>query len=366
MSQSLTCAVHLHSVTFMTVTRILLILSLLLLPFGAHAVRVPGLYEAEVPVEGQQAGSRAEAIRTAMKMVLIKLTGDRTAPLRPEVSTVVQAAERYVQQYRYVEAAQAVTTDTLGTEVQLRLKITFAENDLNDALRQSGIQIWGRERPSVLIWLAMEKDQQRKLLLAEEEPEYLFAVNRQAEARGIPLMHPLFDLQDTSSLQAADIRAGFRDTIQRASARYYPDTLLTGWLETLLPGIWQARWMAIIGNEQYDWTTEGSYPETVLTEGIDGMADRIAERFARQDDSGMTEITLKVLDIKSVGHYAKVLSYLQSLSAVSHVDVSGVNSGEVEFRLTAHGSETAVTQAIGFGRVLEPVAANNTMYRFIP
>lgn len=349
----------------MSVTRFILILSLLLLPFGAHAVRVPGLYEAEVPVEGQQAGSRSEAIRTAMKMVLIKLTGDRAAPLRPELASVLQAAERYVQQYRYVEAAQPATAEVLGAEVRLRLKITFAENDLNDALRQSGVEIWGRERPSVLTWLAVEKDQQRKFLLAEEEPDILLAVNRQAEVRGIPLMYPLFDLQDTSSLQAVDIRAGFRDTIQRASARYYPDTLLTGWLESPLPGIWQARWMAIIGNEQFDWTTEGSFPDTVLTEGIDSMADRIAERYARQGGSGMTEITLKVLDIKSVGHYAKVLSYLQAISAVSHVDVSGVNSGEVEFRLLAHGSATAVTQAIGFGRVLEPVAANNTMYRFI-
>ena len=57
---------------------ILLILSLL--PAAVTAVTIPDLYEAEVPLENAQPESLDNAYRTALGMVLIKLTGDRNAP----------------------------------------------------------------------------------------------------------------------------------------------------------------------------------------------------------------------------------------------------------------------------------------------
>jgi len=365
MSQSLTCATQLHSVPCMKINVLLLAVALLFAPFASHAVRVPGLYEAEVPVAGQQANTRVQAIALAMKTVLIKLTGDRNAPSRPNLVPIIASAERYVQQYRYVEVAPS-PADPLAAEFQLRMRISFDESSLNDTLRQAGVQLWGRERPSILVWLATEKDQARKLLIPEEEQDYFKVVDQLADARGIVFMHPLYDLEDTSSLQASDIRAGFQDIVMNASRRYSPDTVLTGWIESPLPGIWEARWTAYLGSEVQSWTSEGSFAESVLDEGIQGMADLLAARYGSQAGTATGNTTMKVLDVNTAEHYAKVLGYLQSLSPVSRVEVIEVNTGVIEFLLTAHGGEQAVLQAINFGRILEPVNANSNLYRLIP
>ncbi len=364
-SQSLTCETQLHSVLFMKFKVLLLAVTLVLLPLAAKAVRVPGLYEAEVPVTGQQANSRLQAIELAMKTVLIKLTGDRNAPGRADLAPLVKTAERFVQQYRYVEIPPGIA-DPLGAEIQLRLRISFNESNLDNALRDLGVQAWSRERPSILVWLAMEKDQTRKLLNPEEDPDYFSVINQQANSRGIVLMYPLFDLEDTSGLQASDIRGEFQGPVVKASRRYSPDTVLTGWIESPLDGIWEVRWTLSVGEDRESWMTQGSFPETVLTEGIDGVADLLATRFGKQTDTATSNTQMKILDVYTVEQYARVLGYLESLSPVSRVEVIEVNTGYIEFRLIAHGGEQAVLQAISFGRILEPVGGNNHLYRLLP
>ena len=345
---------------------VFLILGLVFTSFSVNAVRVPALYEAEVPVSGQQANSRRDAIGMAMKMVLVKLTGDRNAPGRTALIPVIETAEKYVQQYRYVEVTQPSGPDALGTEFQLRLRIRFDESNLNNALRDLGIQVWGRERPSILVWMAMQNENVRKILNPEEDPDYFSIADQTARTRGIVLMFPLFDLEDSSSLRVSDIWGGFQAPVLNASRRYYPDTILTGRIESLVPGIWEGSWTAYIGEDRHSWTTEGSYPEAVFSEGVDGVADLLAVRFAQGDVLSDGDIQIKVLDVNTVDQYARALGYLESLSTVARVEVKEVSHGNIVLILTAHGGGQAITQAINFGRVLEQVAGNNNTYRLLP
>lgn len=344
---------------------LLLVGSLCMLPMVALAVRVPGLYEVEVPVESQQDSSRQQAVESGIKAILVKLTGDRNASTRTELMPMVKKADQYVQQYHYVDAPAQISGG-VATESHLKLRISFDEVNLNNALRESGVSLWGRERPAILVWLAMEKDQIRTILTPEQNSDYFSILNQQSSTRGIVLMYPLFDLEDASSLQASDIRGGFQDTIMNASQRYSPDTVLTGWIESPLPGIWEARWTLSTGGQTETWSTEGSFPETILTEGLDNVVDRIAAQFVQQTDTTTTTTSMRVLDISAVQQYASVLGYLQSLSPVSHVEVIAANPGNLEFLLTAHGGEQAVLQAINFGRILEPVDINKKLYRLLP
>lgn len=336
-----------------------------MLPMVALAVRVPGLYEVEVPVQSQQESSRQQAIELGMKAILVKLTGDRNASLRTELLPLVKKADQYVQQYHYVDAATQMSDGT-ETDSRLKLRISFDEDNLNNALRETGVRVWGRERPSILVWLAMEKDQTRSMLTPEQNPDYFSILNQQSSSRGIVLMYPLFDLEDSSSLQASDIRGGFQDTIMNASGRYSPDTVLAAWIESPLTGIWVARWTLSTGGQTETWSTEGSFAEMLLTEGLNDVVDRIAAQFVEQTDTTTTTTSMRILDISTVQQYASVLDYLQSLSPVSRVEVVAANPGNMEFRLTAHGGEQAVLQAVNFGRILEPVDINKKLYRLLP
>jgi uncharacterized protein len=342
---------------------ILLGLSLIFTPYSVYAVRVPGLYESEVPVQDQGAASRRQAVEQAMKQVLVKLTGDRNAATRVALSPVIDTAENYVQQYRYLQVAEG---ENLAAGSKLRISIQFDDANLDNALRNLGIQVWGRERPSTLIWIAMEDEVSRRILQPAEDPDIFHKIDQRARARGIVMINPLFDLQDNSNLRASDIWGGFHFTVKSASKRYYPDLILTGKISSPLPGIWEALWTGYLDEKERTFSTEGSYLESVLNEGIDGIADLIAVNFARGTMAEIGDAILRVIDVISLQQYAKVLNYLQSLSPVTDVEVIRLSTGNVVFKISAHGGEAAITQAINFGRILESVSENQNIYRLLP
>jgi uncharacterized protein len=328
---------------------LMVIFCFLIIHQAVFAVRVPGLYDTEVPIQDQETTSRTQAVKTAMKQVLVKLTGERNSASRADLMPIIATAENYVQQYRYLEV---VVNDDDINKSELRFRVSFDESKLNNALRKLGVQVWGRERPSILIWLAMEENNSRKILIPEEDPELFEYIDLQAATRGIVLINPLFDLQDSSSIRASDIWGEFHYSINSASQRYYPDIILTGKIFTSLPDIWEGNWTV--------------YIESVLNEGINGVADIISVNYAQHEKADIGQAILKVIDVITVQQYAKVLGYLQTLSPVSDVEVVQISPGMIEFNIYAHGGIGAVTQAINFGRILEPVGNNLNTYRVLP
>ena len=329
-----------------------------------HAIRVPGLYEAEVYVEDQTAQVRQSAMKTAMELVLVKLTGDRNAHTRMELQTVIENADNYVLQYRYLEPNQGLALT--GMNNQLTINIRFDETNLNNVLRNLGIQVWGRERPSTLIWIASQDASFREILMPETSPEVFTGIENRAKERGIVLINPLFDLQDSSALRASDIWGEFHFSVRNASQRYYPDIILTGKIESPVPGIWEGQWTVYLNDDIEQYFTQGSYQEAVLREGIAGLADIIATNYSHSIIADVGSVMLQVIDIITVEQYAKVLKYFESLSPVTNVEVVEIKPGSVDFNIQAHGGSSAVIQAINFGRVLEAVGNNQNTYRVLP
>jgi hypothetical protein len=327
-----------------------------------HAIRVPGLYEAEVYVEDQTAQVRQSAMKSAMQMVLVKLTGGRNVHTRMELQTVIENADNYVLQYRYLEPDQDLT----GLNNQLTINIRFDETNLNNVLRNLGIQVWGRERPSTLVWIASQDASFREILIPETSPEVFTDIENQAKERGIVLINPLFDLQDNSDLRASDIWGEFHFSVRNASQRYYPDIILTGKVESPAPGIWEGQWTVYLNDDIEQYSTQGSYQEAVLREGIDGLADLIATNYSRSIVADIGSVMLQVIDIVTVEQYAKVLKYFESLSPVTNVEVVEIKPGSVDFNIQAHGGSSAVIQAINFGRVLEALVNSQNTYRVLP
>ena len=339
-----------------------------LLPASSYAVKVPGLYEAAVPVMEQAESSRQSSIEMALRMVLVKLTGDRYAPGRTALAQVLKQAGNYVQQYRYKEAAALKADETIENPERLQLWVRFDETTLNRALRDLGVPVWGKERPSVLIWLVVQDKLARELIGFDHASDYTSVVGNRAALRGIALIFPLLDLEETSRVHASDIWGGFKEPVLAASSRYRVDSILTGSIEVSVPGIWEARWTAYIGGQTITWVTEGDLPDVVLDEGIDGMADILAARYTRTgiyaEEAG---VNIDVADIFSIDQYARVLKYLELLNSVTDVQVQRVEPGNVKFILTAHGGAQAVAQAIALSHLLEPISGRQgSAYRLLP
>ncbi len=333
---------------------------------AAFAVPVSGLYEAEVPVPDQSQESYKKGLSAALLQTLIKLSGDRGVQGRQGVAELLRQPEQYLQQYKY-RNKPVFQDNQLSLEQQLHLWASFNPNTLDQALRNLGVPVWGRLRPATLVWLVVGDGEQRQFIGLEDAAGYTAMLDNQSQTRGIPLVHPLLDAEDTESVKAADVWGGFLEPIKQASVRYGADAILAGSVTQAGADAWQGKWTLIIQDEPVTWNTNGEGPGAVLREAIDQLTDRLANRYSQVAPAGEAPGTVEVVvqDISDFEQYSKVLKYLRTLNSVERVDVKAVEAGQVTFTLTTAGGDIVIQRAIQLGRILESMTGGGSPYRLI-
>ena len=325
-------------------------------PAIVSAGEVRDLYRADIPVQGQTRAERNSAIRTALQQVLTRVTGRRDFNDNEFIREALNAPLRFVQQFRYrrMDPPRVVITDDGLEETYIEwLRLDFDEQSVNALLRQAGLPLWGKARPSILMWVAVEDRNQRNIIsgsLPGSERETLEAA---ATERGIPILIPLMDLQDQTSLHFADLWGDFQDAIRRASERYQPGGILVGRVYSHADGQWQGRWTLYLGDGRYHWTLDGSTQAAVMTAGINEMADKLGQQFAQvegQDTRDRVEVV--VSDIQSLAQYARAAGYLASLDVVDGVQATEVGQNQVAFMLYLRGQIQSFRQATVYGETL--------------
>lgn len=333
----------------------LLILILSPWPPGASAAQVPGLHEAEVTVTDQSPAAQTQGMQAALRAVLVKLTGDRGAAARGEAAALVRNAPNLVQQFKY--RSEQVPADGDGTlQDQLRLWVRFDATALERAMREAGLPLWGSQRPATLLWLGVESGGERSLVGGAGAPGVAAALQRQAERRGLPLVLPLLDLEDSSQVGTAEVWGGAREPVLGASRRYGTEAVLSGTLLEAAPGQWEGRWVLYLGEERRNWSSQGPSPERLMEEGVDWLADSLAARYTRTPGATAESLELVVEGVDSVDHYARVQRYLDGLDVVARWQLKRVEPGRLTFDVTARGGSQSLVQVVGLGTVLQPVA----------
>jgi hypothetical protein len=358
---------------FSFIAKLLIGFCFLLQVTSLWAVEVKGLYEIEVPVEGQGRAARRAAIGEAFSQVLIKVTGRRQLNKR-----IQRNASRYVQQYRYrtIEAVNVDVSDELiadevvedkATEEAMveadavvepsrRLWVSFDSTAVNRMLREKGVPIWGSARPSGIIWLSQEQHGKRTMLQPEMMPEVVLAVEMQAQQRGLPIMLPLMDMEDHQRLPVSALWAGFTETIQFASDRYGVEVVLTG---RLVPEVdqWHVEWRLYQGESVEAWSGGSGSLSDLVAQGAESMSDRLAERYTQTTtDESLSQWRVVVNEIDDLAGYAKVNRYFESLVMVENVVLLVMEGSSAEFLLDIQGGEAALLQGVELGQVLEHLA----------
>ena len=306
---------------------------------GASAAQLSGLYEASAPLADEGSRARDAAFVEAMEQVLVRVTGRRDIARDPAVGELLAQPGAYVQQFRETDEGD--------------LWVSFDKNAVDEVLSGSGLPIWGGERPAVLMLLAMDLGGGRRSVLAAEDevpdPETLAlreSVNEQAELRGLPLVLPLMDAQDRSVVSFTDLWGGFDQVLLAAAQRYGVDAVLLGRFRYDEPD--RIRWTLFEGTESWRWTGR-------FSEGIDGAGDQLAARYAVATGSALEgEVGLAVSGVSEYSEFARVLRYLQGLTAVERVAVRTLDDDQVVFGLSLRGNLENVDQAIRLGGILSP------------
>jgi len=352
----------------------------LLVSLSATAVEVKGLYEAEVPVTSQGAAERATAIHSALEEVLVKVNGNAGVLQRPELKPLLDQAEQLVQRYQYRvapavpvappptpppapppsapaedQSAAAELPATPPPPGQL-LWVAFDRQSINQRLAEAALPVWGMNRPRTLLWLAVEEGSERYLVGGDNRPDLQGMINDEARRRGLPLSVPLLDLQDQGSLAVADVWGDFSDVIFKASDRYQPDAVLVGRVYGVGDDRWQGRWTLYHRGSVTTWDSPVGTQDEVVEAGVDGPAERFAERYALTLTPDVEDsVVLTIENVASLADYARALKYLRSLDPVAAVQIARVEGAEVSYRLKVRGKPEALAESIGWGKTLMPV-----------
>ncbi|MDH5485268.1 MAG: DUF2066 domain-containing protein [Gammaproteobacteria bacterium] len=338
----------------MKITFIRLIL-LFFVPLVSQATVVKQMFEVSLPVINQQKDIRQAAFEQAFSEVLVRVSGNSMAATELDI----RQAHRYVRQYRYlalenVVEQPAVKADEAVPQPSHTLWIQFDEGSIHKLLNESNLPIWGQQRPSVLLWLAVRDGRHRYILKQNDVSAIKEAVMVETRRRGLPVIWPAMDAKDTGIVSFADIWGNFWSPVQKASERYGVDAIMLGQM-TWLNGSWQVNWSLMMNQQSQNWTLQAVDLNVLMASGVDVATDQISSRFAvRENTDTAGNLIVQVNGISQLGHYARVEQYLSSIALAKDVYAEKVENDGVQFHMSINGNADDLKRTIALGRMLVP------------
>ena len=270
----------------------------------AGAVTLGNLYEADQPVPGN---SRDAAFVEALKTVVVRVSGQRDAPAR--LGEALNDPRKYVQRFGF-------TADNV-------LQVGFDSVSVDRLLRESGLPVWGRERPETLVLLnVVEPDGYSHWISGDQPNMQKEVLTRVAGQRGLPLKWPAViptGLDETTALQEAE--------------RYGANAALIGRAQG-----GSVRWTLV--------STDGSAQVSGgMDDGVHLAADTFARMFAATGSS-LGNVFVEVSGIRDLDAYAATLNYLESMTLVRSVAVEQVSGDTMRFKLAVRGDAATLRRAI--------------------
>jgi uncharacterized protein len=308
---------------------------------AAAALTRAEMYQATAPVADRTEAAQAAAIQNAMKTVLIRVTGRRSAGEDPALNSLVSNARRYVQQYRAAPDSQ--------------LWVAFDGPAIERWLTQNGQPLWGHERPTTLVLLAVQSGPQGGTVIATEDSSDLkSAIGEAAALRGVPLVWPSGTELQRFHIDFSTVNTGSPSTFAEVAKRMGSDGVLIG----------RASGSSVNANVRWTHLFQDRSSEYSGTlEGVNRAADLYAGMFAAS--GGLVPVDIEVSGLNDLRDYAGVESYLESLTFISHVSIESLSGDTVRFRLSTRGGLDSLQRALSLNGRLQPVAAGeNGIQRF--
>lgn len=356
---------HIHGFTY------LLLISLLFagtfFAQNSDAENLDALYEARVLAATEQ--SENELIAKAFTQVLIKVSGRSDVTKSAAYKSMLKKSKDAVSQFRYdykdsVDAAIAVSSAENQSSAAKNIEqhkekwfwVRFNSTTIDILLKDAHLPVWGKTRPTTLIWLSQEVRGKRTMLSQFEGPGVYKTLERQAKQRGIALMFPFYDLQDNNNISVNDIWGNFTDTILLASRRYQAQSTVTLRLFQDKSGLWISRWNLLLLGQSDSWTIRHANRSYVLSSGIDRLADKLAQQFTQVNDAEDNEgILIQINNVRDFKGYQMLDDYLNNLATVKAVNLMQLEYDRLIYKIIYSGDKNTFIQEIHLGDMLNSV-----------
>jgi hypothetical protein len=344
-----------------------LIFLCLVLSLKISAIEVENLYSAKVAVASQSNGDRNQALKNALRAILVKVGGNDID--HPLITQAINNYAMYVTQYQYIR-----------TNNKVLLNVSFNEAKINQLFKASNLPIWGQLRPQVMVWLVEEDGFKRKIISATSNSLLPRVIEDFSQLRGLPLVMPIMDLTDLNALTLTDVWGRFSKPVAQASARYMAEAVVVIRVsnsnlvaaENNLLDCPQCQvnslavdWslMTDAQNEHVQMFSEqylGNNVDELLTAALSDITDIIYQQYALSTTNS-NEFEIDVANIASLVDLIAVSDFLAELSAVQSVQLVSAKGTNRRFKLSLIGSQQALIASLKLSeqlnRYVDPLAA---------
>ncbi len=328
--------------------------AMLLLALSVQAVLVEDLHRALVPVKDHSAGELARGTREGLAQVFVKTSGSPGVLDNPLLQQSLANASNYMQRYRYLRP----------DDDSLELQVHFDPQLVNDLLLEARAPLWTANRPPLLVWLVIDDGANRRLAIADSDPEVFGRLGQELERRGVPVVYPLYDLQDTLALDVHDLWRMDELAIFSASQRYGVANVLAGRL-TVLPGErWMGDWTYLYNQNSSRASFYGEMASVFTANAVDFVADRMAERYAVAVGASQgREVLVRVDAVADFQQYRDVLALLEAVELIDNAWPAYLEGNSVVFRLAAQAEPEQLHRIVSLNRRLERLDAPEPLRR---
>jgi len=325
---------------------------------AARAVVVKNLYDVEFPVPDQSSQVRSAAFSKGLEQVLVRASGNRSVLQNINPGS----AASYVQQFSYVEVLEGEKSDVTASTVadtaavSYTLKVQYNAGKIINLLRENGQPVWGEHRSEAVVWMAVRDGANRYVLKDSDTSLLKESVEVSMERRGLPLLWPIYDLQDQQQLGFTDVWAAFERPVTAASKRYTRGPAIVGRL-SWTGSEWKADWALFVEKSAYSWSVSGSDYNTLIAEGIDLAADEVGKHYAVLERTGINDpdLLVEINNVDSLNAYRNIQRFFEGLTAVRQAMVVRADKGNVTFRIDLRGDVDDFTRQVSTDRKLEPL-----------
>jgi hypothetical protein len=325
-----------HSVRYLRSAVILcLSAAALCLADAGLAVTRAELYQATTTVADRSEAAQTAAFQTAMRIVLVRVTGRYSAEDDPTLAPLIANARRYVQQYRGAPDSQ--------------VWVSFDGPAIERWLTQNGLPLWGHERPTTFVWLTAQTGPQSGVVItADDVSELKIAIDAAAGLRGLPLLWPSAAEVQRNHLDYAGVNGTAPSALADIGRRLGGEGILIG-RAAGTGATANVRWTHLFQNRSSEFSG--------TLEGVNRTADLYAGLFAASGN--LVPVDIEVTGVGDLREYANLQTYLESLTFISHVSVEALTGDTIKFRLATRGGTESLQRTLSLNGRLQPIAAGD-------
>ncbi len=315
------------------------------------AKSIEGLYDAKITVLDQTVASRQQGARDGLLEVLQRVSGF-AAPLDNIV--IIKAlgiADQYLYQYSYATLEDGLQE---GAPVGSRwLNMKFENNGIQRLIKAAKLPRWGKNRPSIMVWLAVDDEGEREVIGDASVHLARKALNEGAMKRGLPLVLPLNDLEDSIKLPLEQLWGLYSDPIKAASKRYGAESVLAARLFRGAQGSWKGQWQFFFGGQELSFVFETDTLNAQVLAGLTASAQVLADKYALKPSRVMgNHLNIEVNLVDSLHDYASLTKYLDKLAITKRVVIKQLKGKLISIDLALNGSFEQFKQTLRLDKKL--------------